>query len=521
MLEPGADIDGDTCDTNPAVLKRLAPALTVVLLAAGCSKPQFDVRAFEHDGPVWFPQVVAFEENAGVGLSIDTDAEGNPHTAFLLLDEPLKPGEEPPPPDPLAPVLPAVGHAHLAEDIWTHSEVVESQAEPKKPLGLTDQDETAIAVDAEGGHHIAWTDGGELYYSNDPTGESEPQRVGSTDAEGLSITTDESGAPWIAFYEVQDEAEGPGALVRVATLDGERWNVDTAAEADAFDPISTGIGAGPDGAMVAYGSSNGTNLARLQGSAWRSEVADPDGGVGVSMDLDSDGNPHLAYITPEGQVRHAHSVEGGDWEVSDVGAGTAIAATSISLDPEGVHHIAWQRDVDLAYANNAEGEFAEVQLPGATAGGQRPRLAAGPAGVFLAWYSATGSRLQMATYSEDEPLLAVPSPPPGPGGEPAGACAPEGDQLSIVASGLAFDKDCLAVEAGQPFSIEFDNQDAGTPHNVAIYTEPPPPGETLFQGEVFPGVAAQTYEVDPLPDPGEFFFQCDVHPTMAGTFLVA
>ena len=502
------------------MLKRLLPAVALALLAAACGGPRFDVRPEEPEGPAFHPQVVDQEQDAGAGLSITTDGDGNPHLAYLKLPGP--PEEQPEAPDPLAPVLPAVAHAHLVDDIWTHSEVAQSPGadEGGPPLALSPDDETAIAVDAEGTHHVVWTEGEEVLYSNDPTGETEPQVIESVDAAGLSVWADEGGTPWIAYYEVLSDAEGPAALVRVATLDGEDWNVETAAEADATSAYGTGVGPGPNGPVVAYGTTSGTNVARQQGNAWRSEVVDPDGGVGVSIDVDADGNPHLAYLTSEGQVRHAHSVGGEPWEISDVGAGIAEAVTSIAVDDQGVHHIAWQRDVDLAYANNADGEFAEVQLPASTAGGSRPRVAAGAGAAYLAWYSQEGTRVTMATYSEDAPLLAVPSPeaPPGGGTAPA-ECQPEGDVLTIAAQGLVFDKDCLAVEAGQPFTIEFDNQEA-VPHNVAILTEEG--GDQLFSGEVVTGPTTTTYEPDPIEEAGDLFFQCDIHPsTMAGTFVVA
>ncbi|MGZ8625008.1 MAG: cupredoxin domain-containing protein, partial [Actinomycetota bacterium] len=74
--------------------------------------------------------------------------------------------------------------------------------------------------------------------------------------------------------------------------------------------------------------------------------------------------------------------------------------------------------------------------------------------------------------------------------------------------------------AGKPFSIAFDNQDPGVPHNVAIYTDDSAT-ESLFVGELVPGPKKVTYEVGPL-DPGTYFFRCDVHPTtMTGTFVVA
>ncbi|MGH2709703.1 MAG: cupredoxin domain-containing protein [Actinomycetota bacterium] len=503
------------------MLKRLAPVLALVLIMAACGKPQFDIRAGEPEGPTWFPQVVDFEENTGLGLSIASDPDGNPHLAYLEIDEPLKPGEDPPPPDPLAPILPAVGYAHLVGDIWTHSEFAQSK-DADKPRDLTAEDETAIAVDAEGGHHVAWTETGKLYYSNDPTGETEPQLVDAVDAAGLSIWADERGTPWIAYYEILSGDELV-ALVRVATPTGNRWDVETAAEADSSEPYGTGVGPGPDGPIVAYGNTTGTNLAQRQGSFWRSENVDPEGGLGVSMALDADGNPHLAYLTEDGQVRHAHSIGGGPWEISDVGAATAFATTSIALDATGTHHIAWQRDVGIAYANNAGGEFAEVQLPLAAAEGQRPRLATGPEAVYLGWYSPTGTRLQMATYTEDEPLLAVPSPPPAPGGQPSAECAPEGDTITLTAAAFAWDKDCIAVEAGQPFSIEIVNDDSAA-HNVGLYVaEAPPAGELIFQTP-FSGVpagASETFDVPAVEEPGENYFQCDIHPAMAGSFIVA
>lgn len=510
------------------MLKRRLPALcALLLLGAACGGPDFDVRSEEPEGPTWFPQVVEFEQNAGAGLSITTDDDGNPHLAYLELVEPLKPGQEAPPPDPLAPVLPAVGHAHLVQDIWTHSEV--AQSEEGKPRELSAEDETAIAVDAEGTHHVAWTEGGDILYSTDTTGEAKPEVVDSVDAAGLSVWADEKGTPWIAYYEVLSGAEGPAALVRVATLEGKRWDIQTAAEADASEPFGTGVGPGPNGPIVAYGNSTGTNLARRQGSFWRSENVDPDGGLGVSMDLDPDGNPHLAYLTEEGQVRHAHSIGGGPWEISDVGAGVALATTSIAVDDQGVHHIAWQRDVDLAYATNASGEFAEVALPETTAGGSRPRVAAGAGPVHLAWYSSEGTRLNMATYTEDEPLLAVPSPTgaPADGGAPA-ECEPDGTTLAVAAPPGAFtdgfDKDCLAVPAGEPYTIEFDNQDTGQTHNVNVYTD-----ETASEAVLMPNLEGTipapdqtTYQGDPIDEPGDLYFQCDVHPTtMTGTFVVA
>jgi cytochrome c oxidase subunit II len=105
----------------------------------------------------------------------------------------------------------------------------------------------------------------------------------------------------------------------------------------------------------------------------------------------------------------------------------------------------------------------------------------------------------------------------------AGGCVPTGTALQITAQNTSFDKNCLAAPAGQPFTIEFDNQDPSVPHNVAIYDSPEATkllGGATGPTDVVTGVAKTTYRVKPL-QAGKFFFRCDVHPTaMFGTFVV-
>lgn len=100
-------------------------------------------------------------------------------------------------------------------------------------------------------------------------------------------------------------------------------------------------------------------------------------------------------------------------------------------------------------------------------------------------------------------------PPPSVGAE-----APV---LTISARDIAFDTKELEVAAGQPFKIEFANNDDGVDHNVGIWND----GEELFRGEIFEGSETMTYVVDALPA-GEYRFVCDVHPipAMTGTLTV-
>jgi plastocyanin len=99
---------------------------------------------------------------------------------------------------------------------------------------------------------------------------------------------------------------------------------------------------------------------------------------------------------------------------------------------------------------------------------------------------------------------------------PSGSAAPTaagGQIVSIVAQGIAFTTTTVTAPAGVPFVIAFDNQDAGTPHNVAIKDAS---GAEVFKGEIFSGVATKNYEV-PALKAGTYTFTCTVHPNMTGT----
>ncbi len=89
----------------------------------------------------------------------------------------------------------------------------------------------------------------------------------------------------------------------------------------------------------------------------------------------------------------------------------------------------------------------------------------------------------------------------------------------MVAADLAFDTDTIELAPDVENTITFDNQDAGTPHNIAIYTDDSL-SESLFVGDLVTGPDTVEYTIPPIPA-GEYYFHCDVHPTMSGTVVVA
>jgi LPXTG-motif cell wall-anchored protein len=101
----------------------------------------------------------------------------------------------------------------------------------------------------------------------------------------------------------------------------------------------------------------------------------------------------------------------------------------------------------------------------------------------------------------------------------AAACSPAGTSLALTAQGYKFDEDCLAIPAGETFTIRFDNRDQDR-HNVSILPSHTAP-DALFQGDILPGPKSSLYG-GPKLKPGTYHFHCDVHPNlMNGTFVVA
>lgn len=89
--------------------------------------------------------------------------------------------------------------------------------------------------------------------------------------------------------------------------------------------------------------------------------------------------------------------------------------------------------------------------------------------------------------------------------------------LSVSAESLVFDTTCLALQAGQPVTIAFENLDT-QPHNVAMYTDSSKTTQ-LYAGEIIEGGESISYEIPALAA-GTFYFDCTVHPGMNGSVVV-
>jgi plastocyanin len=104
-------------------------------------------------------------------------------------------------------------------------------------------------------------------------------------------------------------------------------------------------------------------------------------------------------------------------------------------------------------------------------------------------------------------------------GAATSSSAPPPGSVRVVAKAFAFDPTTLHASAGKAFVIDFDNEDAGVPHNVSVYRDASA-SAALFTGELVTGPKTVQYHVGSLAA-GTYFFRCDVHASqMKGTVVV-
>ncbi|HJP66564.1 MAG TPA: cupredoxin domain-containing protein, partial [Actinomycetota bacterium] len=299
----------------------------------------------------------------------------------------------------------------------------------------------------------------------------------------------------------------------------------------------TAVAASDTGAVVAFGDGDTTKVARKAGGSWKAEAVPGPGGLGVSLALDQDGNPHVAFYSDDGRAFHAHSIGGASWKVDDLGLkGTTSApnanwGTSIALDDSGVHYIgvADPATGSVQLVTNQGGAFSDTLVPNSV-GGADPSIAVSGDGknLALSFFDTVNANVVVAVPPASGLLLAyspqsAAPPSAGPVQPTTAGCQPAGTTVEVSAKNVAFDKDCLAAPAGKAFEIVFNNDDTGVPHNLEVFTDSS--ATTRLAGakspaDIITGPDTATYKSSPLKA-GNYFFHCDIHPNMQGQFVVA
>ena len=136
--------------------------------------------------------------------------------------------------------------------------------------------------------------------------------------------------------------------------------------------------------------------------------------------------------------------------------------------------------------------------------------------AVLAALIAVTAILSSGILPNSHPATAGASPAAnGAGGGAPASSAPSGPaaDATITAQGLNFTTTAVDVPAGKAFTLAFNNQDAGTPHNVEIKDAS---GKSVFKGDIVTGAIVKVYDVPALAA-GTYSFACTVHPNMTGT----
>jgi plastocyanin len=131
-------------------------------------------------------------------------------------------------------------------------------------------------------------------------------------------------------------------------------------------------------------------------------------------------------------------------------------------------------------------------------------------GVIVGSIHFKGGDSTKEVFPTPAPRTASNAPPPP--SAPAGSTV-----LQITAKGQLFDKRTLTAAAGQPVVLQFDNQDAGTIHNFALYTNRSATTK-IYASDLITGPKVDNLSFT-APAAGSYYYRCDVHPdTMTGTF---
>ncbi len=329
---------------------------------------------------------------------------------------------------------------------------------------------TSIAADDQGTLWVGWVDGG--------------RGVGLASGDGSQFTAVETGSDTENGSMPSVSVTPDGSTAYVAWYDSENQDLLVGAEGDvsglaiaAPSPEPSGQpSAAPSGTENCREAQNGAVDIVAQGIAFDTPCVNVPAGQAITIRFDNkdSGTPHNVQIYPS---------------ADQISADAALTQDDIITGPD----------------------TTEYQVPALDAGTYYFQCDVHP--TMNGTWNVGGGGATGATGATGASGAGGATGATGASGGTGG-----GGAITVTAMNLAFDTDTIHLPANTEVTITFDNQDAATQHNIAIYTDSSAT-ENLFRGDLLTGPGTIDYTI-PALDPGTYYFRCDVHPTMNGTVVV-
>lgn len=204
----------------------------------------------------------------------------------------------------------------------------------------------SFALTSDDQPRIAYCNNGQVFYTawtgEDWSIETVEPDTNYTSSPNPSIALDSQDRPHISYYYMISND------LRYAWRDDAGWHRLTVdSSSDSVGSVSSIQIDGNDRPHIAYydGSNEILKYAWYDGSSWHTQVVDSQAGAGVaiSLALNAQGQPRIAYQVSYGPVRYAW-YDGASWHFEDVflsGSSPWMSSVSLVLDAAGQAHLAF------------------------------------------------------------------------------------------------------------------------------------------------------------------------------------
>jgi hypothetical protein len=278
----------------------------------------------------------------------------------------------------------------------------------------------SFAVDAHGWPHFAYHSPVRkgLRYAHWDGKQWHIQVIDSVTTQfSTSLQLDGSGNPRVAYFEIPSVNKGAGQKLKYAYFDGTTWFTKTIAlrpRQGVYNAMALDSGGRTH---IAFAQSGHLEYASYDGSHWQFDAidstsdTDASAGLGLTLALDPEGDPQLAYFdSAKKTLKYAYR-KSGIWKMEVVeqfpGTPKFPDSASIRLDIRNEPHIAYYDSGSgvLKYAVRRGGEWIVEVVDHQGMVGMYPSLSLDTTGQpYIAYYDLTNKQVRIAHLNPEIPV---------------------------------------------------------------------------------------------------------------------